>query len=106
MKTMTIQEFQSIIQDSILAVQQGKTITFPPNGEMIQIIPERVSSKISEEELAEYTSEQQAIIGRGWSGEMARIFTRTRPYLGHEPDPFPREHSPIIVSNPFEDENT
>jgi hypothetical protein len=92
MKTMTIREFQNVIRDSILAVQQGKTITFPPNGEMIQVIPERVSVKISEEEMQSYAPTQRLALELGWSKEMAEIFAQPyNPNARNEPDPFARE---------------
>ncbi len=92
MKTMTISEFQSAVQDSILAVRQGKIITFPPNGEMIQVIPEVVSSTISDEEWQSYSPEQRLALELGWSKEMAEIFAQPyNPNARNEPDPFARE---------------
>ncbi len=91
MKTMTIREFQSAIQDSILAVQQGNTITFPPNGEVIQVVPERII-KISDEELQSYSPDQRRAFELGWSKEMIQIFAQPyNPNARNEPDPFARE---------------
>lgn len=92
MKTMTISEFQTAVQDSIIAVQQGKIITFPPNGEVIQIVPETIVAKILEEEWHSYSPEKRLALELGWSKEMAEIFAQPyNPNSRNESDPFARE---------------
>ena len=92
MKTMTISEFQNAVQDSILAVRQGKTITFPPNGEVIQVVPEGILLKPLIEEVQSYPPKQRLALELGWSREMAEIFAQPyNPNARNEPDLFARE---------------
>ena len=40
---------------------------------------------------------------RGWSEEVLNHLRNPNPNWHLEPDPFPREHSSIIVTDPFSD---
>ncbi len=101
MKTMTVDEFELEVQQILVALRNGQQKRVHLD---VNIVNERPVP--TPEELASLTQQQREIVERGWSIEMARIFTENRPHLKDEPDPFPRERSPVVISNPFEDENS
>jgi hypothetical protein len=49
--------------------------------------------------------EKVGAVKSGWSDAVRAHLNNPNPNWHLEPDPFPRTHTPIRVSNPFEDNN-
>jgi hypothetical protein len=98
MKTMTITEFEQEVQRLLETVKHGQSQRIQLD---VQIVEE--PKTWTEADLAQYTPEQQAIIQRGWSPEMAKMLTDVNPDWHLEPDFLP-ERELDDYYNPFADE--
>jgi hypothetical protein len=99
MKRMTIDEFEQEVQRLLAEVRNGVQHHVHLD---VKIVEEK---KIwSEAELSHYTPEQQEIIKRGWSPQMALIFTDVNPDWHLEPDFLPPKEMDTY-HDPFADED-
>jgi hypothetical protein len=81
--TMTVSEFEKNVQSLLEMVKSGTELN-------LRVVPDDTSGKPER---------------NGWSDVVWAHLNNPNPNWHLEPDPFPRTHTPIRVSNPFEDDN-
>jgi hypothetical protein len=84
--TMTASEFEKNVEILLRIVKNGSQVD-------LRIVPDN-------------TDESGKSARGSWSDAVQAHLNYPNPNWHLEPDPFPRTHTPICVSNPFEDENT